>query len=463
MTGTTDGGDGVRGGSGPEPEMTIAELTARLSRLAGQEITGEDALQQMADLEVASEELRVVEEEVRHQQDQLNRLLARYETEQRWRSELSELVPIGLCVTDDVGKVLDANPALATQLQVGVHRLRGKPLTVFLDPGDKPAFRSALRLLGPGGRARHRDTITLRGRESSVRAELFGFPVTPAAPGVPARIQWVLVPESRAEEQEFLVAPEPPGRPSPARPHPAGSPHDEALQIATALAALTALPGVETDDQRLVTEMASLVRGAVPGSDWVSLTLGSPLEATRMGTDATEAQDFDGCQWRARQGPCIYAYETGTTVLADDVTTDSRWPRLAELARRGPVRGVLAVPIRESRELTGVVSLYSRRPGAFDSSSRRIAEVVAAAVSGALYSATQRRSLQELAGHLRQALTSRAVIDQAKGMLMGRLGVDADEAFARLVTLSNRLNVKVRDLATLVTQGHLEALIREGG
>ncbi len=63
------------------------------------------------------------------------------------------------------------------------------------------------------------------------------------------------------------------------------------------------------------------------------------------------------------------------------------------------------------------------------------------------------------AANLRCALTSRAVIDQAKGILMARLGVDAEGAFARLVTVSNRLNVKVRALAQLVVDGHADHLL----
>jgi len=67
--------------------------------------------------------------------------------------------------------------------------------------------------------------------------------------------------------------------------------------------------------------------------------------------------------------------------------------------------------------------------------------------------------LQLVAAQLREALTSRATIDQAKGVLMARLGVSADEAFARLIALSNQLNVKLRDLAQLVVDGHAAEVI----
>jgi AmiR/NasT family two-component response regulator len=76
-----------------------------------------------------------------------------------------------------------------------------------------------------------------------------------------------------------------------------------------------------------------------------------------------------------------------------------------------------------------------------------------------LRTVAEREAVENLAAGLERALTSRAVIDQAKGMIMARLGVDADDAFARLVHVSSRLNVKVRDLATLVVEGHVDAVL----
>jgi AmiR/NasT family two-component response regulator len=91
-----------------------------------------------------------------------------------------------------------------------------------------------------------------------------------------------------------------------------------------------------------------------------------------------------------------------------------------------------------------------------------MAELAAVAVAGILQNVAERESMQALADNLERALTSRAVIDQAKGMVMARLGVGADDAFARLVTLSSRLNVKLRDLAGLIVEGHVDAVLRAG-
>jgi len=194
----------------------------------------------------------------------------------------------------------------------------------------------------------------------------------------------------------------------------------------------------------------------------VSITLGSPLEPQRLGSDSPEAQDLDGLQLRVQEGPCWDAYRTGLAVSCLDVRSDDRWPRLRGLLSDAAVRAVLAVPVHEDGETTGVLNIYSARPAAFGTANRRIGEFAAAAVAGVLQNVSEREALTSLANNLERALTSRAVIDQAKGVLMARLGVDADESFARLVALSSRLNVKVRDLARLVVEGDGDLVIAAG-
>jgi GAF domain-containing protein len=408
------------------------------------------ALRTLADLDVAHEELRVAAEEVRVQQEQIEELLIRYEAERRWRSQLSGLVPVGLARTDGSGKLVDANPAFATQLQVPLTRLADKPLSVYLQPGDVPAFRAALRALSTGGADRQRLRVTLRGRsQGQVAADLYGFPDTAAGHSAATRVQWVLLSavedaSSRAEAAD--------GRPA------AGA----SLGLATALAELSRLPMADVDRQRLLSRMAVLVQSAVPEATAVSITLGSPRDPQQLGSDSAVAQELDGSQLQAEEGPCWDAHVAGEVVLTPDVTADERWPRLRRLLGDSPVRSVLGIPLQEGGEPVGVLNVYSAESGAFTGDGRRIAELVAAAVGGVLQGVTERESLRALAANLEKALTSRAVIDQAKGVLMARLGVGADDAFARLVALSNRLNVRLRDLAQLVVQGHADEVIAAG-
>lgn len=88
----------------------------------------------------------------------------------------------------------------------------------------------------------------------------------------------------------------------------------------------------------------------------------------------------------------------------------------------------------------GALNLYSKSPDAFDDESREMGSVFAAHAAVALGSARNEE-------HLEAALASRDVIGQAKGLLMAREGITPDEAFAVLRKASQRLNVKLRDIA----------------
>ena len=405
----------------------------------------DDLLGQLAHLDVAREELHVVKEELRIQQEQNETLLARHESYRRRHGHLAWVVPTGLAVTDANGKLLDANPALATELGVPLSWLHDEPLSLYLAPDDVRPFRAALSALVAGRSAEERLSVALRPRQGDHRrVDLFAFMEAPAPGDTDVRVQWVLTPRS-AEAGQAAAA--------------IGDDRSSSfVGLAAAFAELTALPVEEPDRQRLLGRMATLVQSAVPGADWVSITLGSPLAPQRLGTDSAEAQVFDGWQLRAQEGPCLDAHATGTVVVASDVTADDRWPALGRLAAGGAVRSVLALPVRDGSAGEGVLNLYSGRPGGFDSANQRIGELAAAAVVGVLQNVTEREALRSLAANLEKALSSRALIDQAKGVLMARAGIDADEAFARLVALSSRLNVKVRDLARLVVDGDNEVV-----
>ncbi|MGY1806351.1 ANTAR domain-containing protein [Blastococcus sp. SYSU D00669] len=408
--------------------------------------TPERLLAELAEVQVAAEELRVAEEEMRVQQEQITQLLLQHDAERRWRGQLSALVPVGLCLTDGAGALVEVNPAMAARLGTALPRLHGKPLSVYLAPEDVKAFRSALRVLGNGTASERHLAVTLRPRsQPAFPVRLFGFTEAVGESAADVRVQWVVVPDGTEPQ---------PGD----EPEPLASP--AVIGLATALSELSGMPVGEVDRQRMLSRMATLVTGAVPGADWVSITLGHPIEPQRLGSDSAQAQEFDGLQVRAGEGPCWQAYDTGEVVISDDVTADARWPALAGIAGEGAVRSVLALPVPGEDGIVGAVNVYSGRREGFAPAGRRVAELVTAAVAGVLRTVAERAAMETLADNLERALTSRAVIDQAKGVLMARLGGDADEAFARLVKVSSRLNVKVRDLAALIVGGHADEVLR---
>ena len=106
----------------------------------------------------------------------------------------------------------------------------------------------------------------------------------------------------------------------------------------------------------------------------------------------------------------------------------------------------LSVPLRIREDNVGALNLYSRQQS-FDDNDERVATEFALQATVALANARAYEKSQLLVTQLEQALETRDVIGQAKGVLMQRDGCDADEAFQQLVLISQRRNVKLRDIA----------------
>jgi GAF domain-containing protein len=164
------------------------------------------------------------------------------------------------------------------------------------------------------------------------------------------------------------------------------------------------------------------------------------------------ASQADGIQYRLGDGPCLHAMRHATLVRIDDLAASNRWPRFSRQAVALGIRSCLAVPLLAEDEPAGTLNLYARRPGAFGPAETARAEQFAGHASGALTLALRMESCSDLNDQLRSSLVSRAVIDQALGVIMATERCPQDKAFAVLKTVSQNTNVKVRDLAaTIVT------------
>ena len=157
----------------------------------------------------------------------------------------------------------------------------------------------------------------------------------------------------------------------------------------------------------------------------------------------------DELQYRSWAGPCIEAAESEQIVVADRTTASERWPGLASEARRFGVQSFLSIPLPalEPGVRAGAVNVYGSRADGFARSEVALMNLFTTAAGYAIGSTERYRGARQLALQLERALDSRAVIDQAKGVLMAVHGVDADGAFAMLVETSRRTNTKVRVVA----------------
>jgi len=175
------------------------------------------------------------------------------------------------------------------------------------------------------------------------------------------------------------------------------------------------------------------------------------LPATAACTDPLAAQ-ADDVQFQTGDGPSLQALRRAERVHIPDLTRHDRWPRFCGHAVSLGIGSFLAVPLITGGEPVGALSLYARRPFAFGPDETRRADRFARHASGALTLALRMAYCVDLNDQLRSSIASRAVIDQALGVIMATEHCPQEKAFALLRTVSQNTNVKLRDLAaTIVT------------
>jgi ANTAR domain/GAF domain len=196
---------------------------------------------------------------------------------------------------------------------------------------------------------------------------------------------------------------------------------------------------------------------AVDGADLVSVTVRGPDGRFHTPVEsAPMAVALDELQYRFGEGPCVQAARSpGPDVITSaDLQLGTEFPRWGPAAAEAGVRSVLAVGLfpagGDPRD--AALNFYSFRPGGLDKSDRDVAIVLAAHASTALAATRASTAKDVKLAHLEQALRSRDVIGQAKGILMERRGIGEDEAFDVLRAASQSLNVKLARVAeTLAT------------
>jgi GAF domain-containing protein len=214
--------------------------------------------------------------------------------------------------------------------------------------------------------------------------------------------------------------------------------------------ALDELGRVSLADHKLESVMqmvADIAKRVVPGVDEVSVTV---IERDRPSTVAFTGQlalDLDERQYDVGSGPCLDGAAAGTAVEIVDFATETRWPRYVARAQECGIGGSLSVPVPLQREVVAALNMYATRPHAFTDESHQVANAVAASAGVVLANTHLYEAQATLAEQLRAAMRSRAVIEQAKGILMGARRCTAEEAFNVLVSLSQRSNRKLRDVA----------------
>jgi PAS domain-containing protein len=393
-------------------------------------------------LAAAAAELDAVQDEIRRQQQIIEDLLgdtpsARASTTRRFLADL----PLATIVTDAQGAILEANAAAWTVLGVSSGPVPGTPIFAYLAQPDRRRLRTALSRAGTQddlvqatvvlpagpGRGPFSTHLALIRESGPQRTDgLDGGPDRPAEAdaGDVTAVRWIIMPD-------YVSAGPPPS-------------HDQ-LEALTRLCRLRSEAG--SDLRSLLSSVMHLCLPAVPEADHVSLVIGDPMEPSLTLTSSATAQHLDGIQYQRSGGPILNAYRSQRPVALGPAAF-AEYPGLRGDFEAAGVTSLLSVPLMAQGEAIGVLTLYAgRSPGLATTTALREVLPFVEASQTLIQDFHWHEEMRLTQEQLQTALISRAVIDQAKGIVMGALKCDAEQAFQYLSQISGSRHEKVRDVA----------------
>ncbi|MGH3796947.1 MAG: GAF and ANTAR domain-containing protein [Pseudonocardiaceae bacterium] len=180
------------------------------------------------------------------------------------------------------------------------------------------------------------------------------------------------------------------------------------------------------------------------------------LQVMAYSTEGTRLLEL--LQLQTDEGPCLDCINTGLPVCVPNLTDSvsvSRWPQFAPSATKEGVYSVHALPMRLRSETIGGLNMFSAQPGPLPRDDLRVAQALAdVATIGILQERAIHRS-EVLTEQLQTALNSRIVIEQAKGVLVERTGLDFADAFALLRSHARAHGVRLSEVARQIVDGSM--------
>lgn len=204
-------------------------------------------------------------------------------------------------------------------------------------------------------------------------------------------------------------------------------------------------------DTSPIDESLGKISGAVldefEGADAVTVTLMDGETITTTFSTDPAASEVDEVQYANGTGPCVDAMRANTVVRTEKLSEEDRWPEYAGTAMDKGFTAVLAAPLSLAGISIGALNIYSRTLPAFEQEAESSAKGYATQASFAIDYAKLYAEATVTIEQLEEALKSRAVIDQAIGVVIEREGISPKEAFEMLKTASQHANVKLREIA----------------
>jgi GAF domain-containing protein len=230
---------------------------------------------------------------------------------------------------------------------------------------------------------------------------------------------------------------------------------DEAVDLQSSLNELSSLVASSLGLDVLLERVAAAAVRAIPGADGAGVTLlrfdseGHTVEA--LAASHPFVSEIDEIQYGiAKEGPCITAARERRTVRSGSLGGEKMWPRFGPRVGRLGVHSALSLPLLLPGQLVGAINVYAHGKDVFDDHAAELGEVFAAPAAVSVHNAHVLAQALALAAQLQTALSTRPAIEQAIGLLRGRSGATADEAFTRLRAISQHEHIKLAEVAQRV-------------
>ncbi|UQX09969.1 GAF and ANTAR domain-containing protein [Candidatus Mycobacterium methanotrophicum] len=243
------------------------------------------------------------------------------------------------------------------------------------------------------------------------------------------------------------------GRNTPPQPEP--SPAQLEADEAELYAGLRGVAGIVAGAQGVIDvlhDVAQYAALAIPGADGVGVALIDPRHGVssvrNWAATAGLIQEIDTIQYdELNEGPCITCMQSRRPTVSGSLGADSRWPHFGGRVARMRVHSALALPLIVDDQLIGSINAYAGSRDAFGEHAVQLGSQFARPAAVSVHNAQLLANAHDRTMRLQRALDSRAVIDQAIGIIRSRSGSTADEAFGRLAHISQTENIKLRAVA----------------
>ena len=222
---------------------------------------------------------------------------------------------------------------------------------------------------------------------------------------------------------------------------------DEVVEVAESFAAVARALAERPDDvQSALDKIVYLAVETLDACEFAGISLVEKGKITSPAASNDVPKKIDEIQSEVGEGPCIDAIKEHEIFQTGELKLENRWPKFSERAHRETgICSILSLRLFIEEDTMGALNLYSTAPNAFDDSDVALGTVFAVHASVAISAARRQEGLEQKA-------ESRDLIGRAKGILMARSGVSDERAFAMLRAASQRMNVKLRDIAWEVVE-----------